>query len=192
MSDTSELFKNLPVIETTRLRMRRLSMRDASDVFEYASVTEVAENVTWENHRNLSDSIHFLRVITQQYENGIPSPWGIIYNETSKLIGTIGFHVWNKINSFAEVGYAISKDYWNKGLMTEALKAILGFGFNHMHLNRIEATCKLQNEASEKVMKKCGFKFEGIMVQKLFAKGEFHDLKLFAITKDEFNRNNNN
>ncbi|HEY3250348.1 MAG TPA: GNAT family protein [Ignavibacteria bacterium] len=181
--DHSDLFKNLPVIETARLRMRKLSMRDASDIFEYASVPEVAENVTWEHHRNLSDSIHFLRIITQQYEDGVPSPWGIIYKETSRLIGTIGFHVWNKPNFFAEVGYAISKNYWNQGLMTEALNAVLDFGFNRLNLNRVEATCKLHNAASEKVMIKCGMSFEGIMKKKLFAKGEFHDLKLFAITK---------
>lgn len=183
-----DLFKNLPVLETRRLRIRKLSTRDASDVFEYASIPEVAENVTWENHRNLSDSIHFLRVIAQQYENGMPSPWGIVYKETSKLIGTIGFHVWNYPNCFAEVGFAISKNYWNKGLMTEALNAVLDFGFNKMQLNRIEATCKLQNGASEKVLTKCGMHYEGIMKQKLFAKGEFHDLKLFAITKEDFNR----
>ena len=169
--------------------MRRLSMRDASDIFEYASVPEVAEHVTWNYHRNISDSIHFLRIITQQYEDGSPSPWGIVLKENSKLIGTIGFHFWSPHNHFAEVGYALSKDYWNRGLMTESLKAVLDFGFNSMHLNRIEATCMPGNTASEKVMLKCGMSFEGILKQRLLAKDIFHDLKMFSILKNNFNNN---
>jgi RimJ/RimL family protein N-acetyltransferase len=186
MNSKSEFFKYLPVIETERLKMRKLSMRDASDVFEYASVPEVAEHVTWNFHRNIADSIHFLRIITRQYEDGMPSPWGIVYKENMKLIGTIGYHFWSPANYFAEVGYALSKDYWNRGLMTESLNAILDFGFSKMYLNRVEATCKLGNIASEKVMLKCKMSFEGIMRQRLFAKESFHDLKIYAIVKDTF------
>lgn len=191
MNGKSDLFKHLPVIETQRLKLRRLSMRDASDIFEYASVPEVAEHVTWNYHRNISDSIHFLRIITQQYEDGSPSPWGIVLKENSKIIGTIGFHFWSPPNFFAEVGYALSNDYWNRGLMTESLKAILDFGFNTMHLNRIEATCMTGNAASEKVMLKCGMSFEGILKERLFAKDIFHDLKMFSILKNTFNKGEN-
>jgi ribosomal-protein-alanine N-acetyltransferase len=183
----SNIFSNLPLLETKRLRLRKLSSRDANDIYEYASLPEVAENVSWEHHRNISDSIHFLKMIISQYENCIPSPWGIVYKENSKLIGTIGYHIHSSVNFFAEVGYALSKDYWNMGIMTEALLEVLDFGFSRMNLNRIEATCMLNNAASEKVLKKCGMKYEGIMKQKIFAKEKFHDLKLFAVTKGEFN-----
>lgn len=186
MNAKSEIFHNLPVIETGRLKMRKLSMRDASDVFDYASVPEVAEHVTWNYHRNIADSIHFLRIITQQYEDGTPSPWGITVKENKKLVGTIGFHFWSPANHFAEVGYALSKDYWNRGIMTEALNAVLDFGFTRMQLNRIEAMCKLENAASEKVMLKCRMNFEGVMRERLFAKDSFHDLKLYSIIKDTF------
>ncbi len=185
---TSGIFKNLPVLETERLRLRKLSMRDASDIFEYASLPEVAEHVVWEYHRNISDSMHFLRVVTQQYLDGVPSPWGIVDKDLGKLIGTIGYHIWSYPNGYAEVGYALSKDYWNKGIITEAFKEVIKFGFEHMRLNRVEATCKLPNTASEKVMQKCGLKYEGILHKKLFAKGEYHDLKLYAILKSEWEK----
>lgn len=183
-----EIFTNLPVLETERLRLRKLSIRDASDVFEYASVPEVAEHVTWEYHRNISDSMHFLRIMIQQYDEGMPSPWGIVHKEQGRLIGTIGYHVWSPQNAFAEVGYALSKDYWNKGLMTEAFREVIRFGFERMKLNRIEATCKLVNSASEKVMLKCGMQYEGIMRKKLYAKSEYHDLKLFSLLKSDWER----
>jgi [ribosomal protein S5]-alanine N-acetyltransferase len=181
-----DLFLNLPVIETPRLRLRKLSMRDASDVYDYASDPEVAAHVTWEHHRNISDSMHFLRIMIQQYTDGLPSPWAIIYKELGKLVGTIGYHVWSPQNSYGEVGYALSKEYWNKGIMTEAFEEVIKFGFEKMNLNRIEATCKLENTASEKVMVKCGMQYEGVMRKKLFAKSEFHDLKLYALLKSDW------
>lgn len=181
-----DLFKNLPVLETRRLRLRKLSMRDAGDVFEYASVPEVAEHVTWSYHRNVSDTLHYLRFITQQYQDGIPSPWGIIHKELGKLIGTIGYHVWSLANSYGEVGYALSNQFWNKGYTTEAFNEVIRYGFEHMHLERIEATCKPANTASERVMIKCGMNYEGLMRKKLFAKNAFHDLKLYSLLKEDW------
>ncbi len=184
-----DIFKNLPILETERLRLRKLSMRDAGDVFAYASVPEVAEHVTWEYHRNISDSMHYLRFITQQYQDGIPSPWGIIHKELGKLIGTIGYHVWSLPNGFGEVGYALSKDFWNKGYTTEAFEEVIKFGFERLKLNRVEATCKLANTASEKVMLKCGLSYEGILRKRLFAKSEYHDLKLYSLLRSEWEQN---
>ncbi len=183
------VFRHLPTIETERLRLRKLSMRDAGDLFEYASSSEVAEHVTWEHHRNISDSMHFLRFTIQQYEEGRPASWGIVHKELGKLIGTIGYHMWSVSNSYAEVGYALSKDYWNKGYVTEVFKEVIRFGFEHMALNRIEATCMLKNAASERVMLKCGLKFEGIVRERLFAKGRFHDLKMYSLLKSEWENN---
>ena len=184
-----DIFKNLPILQTERLRLRKLSMRDAADVFDYASVPEVAEHVTWEYHRNISDSMHYLRFITQQYQDGIPSPWGIIHKELGKLIGTIGYHVWSLPNGFGEVGYALSKDFWNKGYTTEAFEEVIKFGFERLKLNRVEATCKLANTASEKVMLKCGLSYEGILRKRLFAKSEYHDLKLYSLLRNEWEQN---
>lgn len=186
MKHLKEIFSNLPVLETERLKLRKLSLRDATDVFEYASSPEVSEHVSWDYHRNISDSIRFLRTIVQQYESGIPSPWGIALKAERKLIGTIGFHTYSAENFYGEVGYALSDKYWNKGFMTEALSEVLRFGFEVLKLNRIEAACKPMNIRSEKVMIKCGLKFEGILRQRLFAKNTFHDLKIFSILRDDY------
>lgn len=183
-----ELFKSLPVIETQRLRLRKLSMRDAGDIFEYASVPEVAAHVMWEYHRNISDSVHFLRFVTKQYEDGYPAPWGIVHKELGKLIGTIGYHIWSHQHCYAEVGYALSKDFWNKGYTTEAFTEVIRFGFEHMALKRVEATCMIPNRASEKVMQKCGMKFEGVLRQRLFAKNEYHDLKMYSILRTDWEK----
>jgi ribosomal-protein-alanine N-acetyltransferase len=72
--------------------------------------------------------------------------------------------------------------------MTEAFAEVIKFGFEKMNLVRIEATCKLPNTSSEKVMLKCGMQFEGIMRKKLLAKGEYHDLKLYSLLKTDWEK----
>jgi ribosomal-protein-alanine N-acetyltransferase len=186
VQNPGELFKNLPYLETERLKFRKLTMRDAGDIFEYASVPEVTLYVSWTPHRTLADTKSFLKHVLFQYEKGIPASWGIVLKENDKLIGTGGYLWWSTEHSKAEVGYVISDKYWNKGYMTEALKKILQFGFETMNLERIEARCFIKNTASERVMQKCGMKLEGILRSSLYIKGEFTDFKLYSILKSEF------
>ncbi len=91
-------------------------------------------------------------------------------------------------NKCGEVGYALSKDFWNKGYITEAFREVIRFGFERMRLNRVEATCKIPNTASERVMVKCGLEYEGIMRKKLFAKGSYHDLKLYSLLLEDWEK----
>jgi ribosomal-protein-alanine N-acetyltransferase len=189
-SKIEDVFKKLPVLETERLKLRPVCPRDSNDIYEYASEPEVAKYVTWEHHRTIADSIHFLRLVMQQYKEGLPSPWGIIYKENNKLIGTAGYHRWVPGHSKAEFGYALSIDYWNKGIMTEAMKEILRFGFEELGLNRAEARCFIDNVSSERVMQKLGMKYEGILRQTVFIKDEFRDLKVYSLLRSEFLKNN--
>jgi ribosomal-protein-alanine N-acetyltransferase len=122
----------------------------------------------------------------KQYIDGQPSPWGIVYKENNKVIGTGGYHLWVKEHGKAEIGYAISARYWNKGVMTEALKEIIKFGFEKMNLNRAEARVYVENTASERVMQKCGMKYEGILRESWFVKGIFQDIKMYSVLKSEF------
>src|SRR5438477_4406706 len=186
VTNNGSIFRDIPKLETERLILRKHSMRDVNDIFEYASVPEIAKYVMWEHHRSVADSLHFLRAVIQQYQNGVPSPWGIVYKENNKIIGTAGYHIWNPAHRRAEIGYALSPSYWNKGIMTEALEAMLKFGFEHLDLNRIEAMCKVENTASERVMQKCRMKFEGTLREQMYVKEEFHNLNLYSILKSEF------
>jgi ribosomal-protein-alanine N-acetyltransferase len=186
IANPQEIFRELPIIETGRLRLRRLMTRDANDVYEYASDSNVSKYVTWEHHRSVADSLHFIRMVLNSYSRGEPTSWGIVYKEDRKLIGTGGYHWWQIESARAEIGYAIYSRYWNMGIMTEALQAMIEFGFEKMLLNRIEARCYIKNTASERVLQKCGMKYEGIMRESLYVKGEFQDLKLYSILKKEF------
>lgn len=189
MIKVEDAFGNLPMIETERLILRKMALDDAQDLFEYASDPEVTEFVVWETHKSIEDSMKYLRFKIEQYEKKDVSEWGIEFKENKKFIGTCGFIMWNTFSSRAEIGYALSKKYWNRGLTTEAIRGVIDFGFRKMELNRIEARCMIGNDASERVMVKVGMKYEGFLREQMFVKGVFKDLKIYSILKSEYLKN---
>ncbi|GJM70102.1 hypothetical protein HMSSN036_23180 [Paenibacillus macerans] len=86
----------------------------------------------------------------------------------------------------AEIGYVLSKQYWNKGIMTEVVRRIIEFSFKELELVRVEAKCHPKNVGSAKVMEKSEMKFEGVLRRYLWAKEELQDVKLYSIIRDEF------
>ncbi len=180
------IFKELPTLNTKSLMLRKITLEDAQDIFEYAKDLEVTRFVTWKPHKSVDDSINFLKLVIQKYENNEPSDWGIIYKENNKFIGTCGYVSWVPVHSLAEIGYALSREYWGKGLMTEAAKEVIKYGFEKMNLNRIYARCFVKNIGSQKVLEKVGMKFEGILREQMFIKGIFRDMKIYSILRKEY------
>lgn len=175
-----------PQYETERLILRKLTMDDAQDVFDYASNPEVSQYVTWETHRIIDDTIAFLEMTIAKYEQNINEDWGLVFKANGKLIGTCGFVNWNKQHHSAEIGYVLSQDYWNQGIMTEVVLELIRHGFEKMGLNRIEAHHMIDNNASGRVMQKAGMTLEGVIREKFFAKGNYHNVKLYSILKSDF------
>jgi ribosomal-protein-alanine N-acetyltransferase len=180
------IFKSLPIINTKRLRLRPLSLDDAADMFEYSSDPEVTQYVSWEAHQSIEDAVIFLNTSVEQYAKAEPGTWGIELREEAKLIGTIGFVYYSAANSRIEIGYAISRKYWGRGITTEALTALIELAFRQWNINRIEAHCFPDNHASARVMEKCGLRYEGLLRQRYFLKNAFRDLKLYAILKEDW------
>lgn len=174
------------LIETDRLMIRRLKIEDAQDIFDYASDPVVPRYLPWSHHNSVDDTVEFLNTVIAGYKDGEIQPWGIELKETGKIIGTCGFVWWNKEESKAELGYALSQIYWNRGIMTEAVKLIIDFGFELMHLNRIEGYFVIGNLASGKVMQKVGMQYEGHLRNYRKFKGEFKDVKMYSILKSEY------
>ena len=178
----------MPDLVTPRLRLRRLTMRDAQDIYRYSRDPEVARHVLWDPHRSIGDSRAYLRYMLRRYRSHEPASWGIEYLETGRIIGTIGFMWIQEDNNAAEVGYSLARDCWGKGIMTEALRAVLQYGFDEMNLNRIEAQHETTNPASGAVMRKCHMQHEGTLRSRLFNKGRYVDVELYAILRRDFNR----
>lgn len=172
----------LPVLTTDRLTLRAVTMDDAEAMFEYSSNDNVSRYVLWETHQTLEDAKAFIEMAIEAYEMRDFYHWGIEYN--GQFIGTIDYVGLNEYSGMGEIGYVLSDDYWNKGLVTEAAKRIIDFGFDELGLVRIQARCIAENIASSRVMEKCGMKFEGTLRKSMLVKGTHRDINMYAIIDD--------
>lgn len=184
----AEVFGDLPILESTRLRLRRISSDDLEDVFAYASDPEVTRYVAWDAHKTSEDSRSFITWALERYTAGEVGPWGVVVKENGRLIGTCGYANWFVTHRRAEIGFAIGRPYWNQGFTTEAVREVLRFGFERMKLNRIQARCEVENAPSERVMQKVGMTFEGVLRDEMFVRGRYRNLKMYSILKREWER----
>ena len=179
------VFSALPVLETRRLRLRPLCMRDEKDMFRYASDPEVSRHVLWDTHETPRQTRSALRSALRQYRSGAPGSFAIERRSDRRMIGTIGFMWINCDHRSAEVGYSLARDCWNQGYATEALGAVLRFAFGTLKLNRVEAMHEVDNPASGRVMEKCGMTCEGTLRSRVYNKDHFSDVRLYAILRDD-------
>ncbi|WP_394121161.1 GNAT family N-acetyltransferase [Planococcus donghaensis] len=181
-----EIYRQLPVIETERLLLRKMMMKDAEDLFEYASQPEVSSYLPWQVHQSIGDSKAFLNFILEGYNQHSKLTWAIELKSSGKMIGTIDFVSWSPKRHKAEIAYVLSPHYWGHGLMAEAAAALLSFGFRDMELNKVEAPIMSENKQSQRLAEKLGMIREGVARQHMIIKGEFVDLAMYAVLKSEF------
>jgi ribosomal-protein-alanine N-acetyltransferase len=148
----------------------------------------VARHVLWSAQKHISEAKDYCRFMMRKYKNDEPSSWGIIEKKTNSLVGTIGFMDYSEDNASVEVGYSLARWLWNGGYMTEALSCVIDYSFENMELNRIEAQHELTNPSSGRVMEKCGMKKEGVLRQRLYNKGKFVDVALYAIVRSDWRK----
>lgn len=153
------------VLETERLVLRAWKESDLEDFFEYASVPGVGEMAGWNHHESIEDS---KRVLESFIKN--EDVFAILDKEKNKVIGSLGLHQsWaNEEEEFKgwklkEIGYVLSKDYWGRGLMVEAVKKVIDFCFNDLNLDALTVSHFSFNSQSKRVIEKCGFKFVKIV-----------------------------
>ncbi|WP_026828409.1 GNAT family N-acetyltransferase [Exiguobacterium artemiae] len=184
---STEFYQHLPVLETERLVLRPLQVKDLDDLFEYTQDEETARYVTWSANQTIEQAEQFLNYVLSNYEQGKEAPWAIVWKETGKMIGTIDFiHLLLDDNEQAELGYALSRQFWGKGIVTEAVECVMAFGFEELKLERIQARCMEGNIGSARVMEKVGMKYEGTLRRLIFIKEAFHDVKMYSMLRDEY------
>lgn len=179
------IFRETPVLETPRLTLRRMRPEDAEQMHRYASDPEVARYMLWEPHESLRDSENFLRFVRERYSRGDPAGWGLEERETGRFMGTCGMQAWRPEHSRAELGYVLAREHWGRGLMTEAVAAVVNFGFERIGFNRLEARCLDGNIASARVLEKVGMIWEGTSRSSHFLGGSFRNLHHYAMLKGD-------
>ncbi len=176
-------YLNFKSIETPRLIIRKMNLDDIDDMFLFTSDPEMLKfTPIYDLSKDKAGLSQYIKKVLKNYKEGLPDYWAIVLKGKNKVIGIISLDVISKYK--ADIGYAISRQYWKNGYATEATKAIINYGFKTLKLKRIEATCDPRNSASIKVLKKCGMKYEGLLKSSSCMRGEFYDRKMYAIIND--------
>ena len=153
-------------IETERLILRRFEVSDAQDMFDnWASDPEVTKYLTWPAHSSVDVTKMLLEYWVSQYEKGDQFQWAIVWKATGRVVGSIAVVKLIEEIDAAEIGYCLSRSLWGKGVMTEAVKAVMNYLFSEAGLNRVSAAHDVRNPASGRVMEKAGMKLEGVWRQ---------------------------
>lgn len=177
------------ILETERLILRKFNSFDINDVYSnWSSDYEVTKYLCWPRHESLEDTKKVMDIWLENYEYPDTYNWAIQLKEINMLIGNIALYFIDDFNFSAEVGYCLSKNFWNKGYMTEALNAVIDFCFHSVGFNRLTGCCITWHEASAKVLTKAGMKFEGVARQKYFCGIGFQDFNCYSIIKDDLSK----
>ena len=154
--------KGTKLIETPRLILRMAKIEDAEPMFRnWASDPEVTKFLTWPAYQSIDSAYPILNMWIRDYEKPDFYQWMIVLKEIGEPIGSISVVNHRDDIAESEIGYCIGRSWWHKGIMTEALAAVMQFLFTEVGMNRIEAKHDINNPNSGGVMKKCGMKYEG-------------------------------
>lgn len=174
-------------IETERLILRKFTLEDTEDMFNnWANDDEVTKFLTWPTHSNLDISKTVLEMWVDEYKDDKFYQWCIELKGNKQAIGTISVVYINENVDSVEIGYCIGRKYWNQGITSEAVAALIKFFFDDVKVNRIEARHDPNNPNSGKVMLKCGLQYEGTRRKADKNNMGIVDVALYGILADDY------
>ena len=185
--DLDSLFKAFPQLETKRFMLRRLYPSDAEALFAILADEEVTRFYDDEPSTEISQARDQIEAWTSGFNERRCIRWGIVRREDDIVLGTCGYHGFHTWHRRGSIGFELARPYWRQGIMTEALDAIIGFGFREVGLNRIQAVVMPGNEGSEKLLDKLGFQREGILREyENWGEKGYVDVMMFSLLRGEF------
>lgn len=180
--------KGTSILETNKFILRPFKLKDTEEMYKnWASDKEVTKYLTWSEHSDVSKTNMVITLWESCYNNKEYYNWAIEEKCSKCVVGSINLMNLDNYNENCEVGYCIGKNFWNQGIMTEVLNAVIDFAFTQVKFHRITARRHIDNIASGMVLKKCKFVYEGILREIVKdKKGIFVDCKYYSILKSEY------
>jgi ribosomal-protein-alanine N-acetyltransferase len=172
--------RKFPVLSTKRLTLRAATPKDVTALHAMLSIPDVTRFNNWPDAPAKGRVERALRWMSKVHGSGKGCAWIIEIDSSKTFAGAIRFNRFEKKWRCGEIGYELHPDYWGKGLMTEAVRAVVACGHEVFRLNRIDAWTLPGNAASDRVLEKSGFRHEGTLRQKAWFKGAFHDFRIFG------------
>ena len=173
-------------IESERLILRGFTEADTDDLYRYAIDPQVGPRAGWKPHQSREESLSIIQMFMAD-----DNVFAIERKSDHRMIGTLGLHKdkWRNLPDVKMIGYVLAQDCWGNGYMSEAVRRVLQYGFEEMHLRLMSISHYTFNDQSRRVIEKCGFVYEGTMRQTFLRyDGAVFDESVYSITKEEWQR----
>ncbi|MEQ4206832.1 GNAT family N-acetyltransferase [Actinopolymorpha sp. B9G3] len=181
-------FSAFPRLTTERTVLREWQPGDAADLFVWRSDPEV-QRYNSEPMRDVTEAAQLIDELRGAYSAQRGIFWAVTHRGDGRAIGLFGFNSWERRHRRAAIGYDLRRNYWGRGIATEALAAILSFGFTRMDLNRVEAETIADNHASVRRLQRLGFQREGLRrAYTVEEDGTFHDSAIYGLLASDYRR----
>jgi [ribosomal protein S5]-alanine N-acetyltransferase len=173
-----------PALETERLILRQPNLDDSADVLDLYSRPEVTRQSEVVTLACLEQARGVVQMFESELEKDLGVRWAISERESRRIIGMCGVG-WYRHNGSALLSYDLNPRYWHRGLMSEALRAVVAHVFGSTGTNRMTATTLVDNDASIRLLARLGFQEEGILRDWAFWKGQFRNLRCFSLLRGD-------
>jgi len=181
-----DVFDEPAVLRTERLVLRQVTESDGPGLFDIFGDDQVTAHYAWDTFTSIEQGHALAEQTARAYRERDALRWGLVPHGSEQIIGTCGYTRWNAESRFAILGYDLARQYWHRGLATEAVTAVLRFGFEQMELNRVEALVMAGNVASITLLSRIGFTHEGELRRRALHRGEFRDVWMFGLLCSEW------
>jgi [ribosomal protein S5]-alanine N-acetyltransferase len=182
-----------PKIDTNRLLLRKLEITDTQNMYDHwLSDDRVTDNRVNAAHKSVKETYDRIYKIVSKYNDLDFCYWGIELKDSGELIGEIDLYDFDSTTDNCQVSYSLGYNWWNRGYGTEALKAVIEFGFTYMNIHKISAAHNTDNPASGRIMSKVGMEREGIIRHMIRnSKHQYKDCAVCGILQKDYMEMNN-
>lgn len=181
-----KVFDRFPILNTDRLQLVRHSLDHANDMYELRTDKDVMKFLDTSPPKSISDIENKIKENISNFDDKVGINWIIKLKESKEAIGYLGIWRIDKQNNRGELGYALKKKFWQKGIATEAAKTVINYGFDQMELNTIMANTNPQNKPSQSLLSKLGFIQEAHFRQDYYFDGKYLDSAIYGLIKEDW------
>jgi ribosomal-protein-alanine N-acetyltransferase len=172
--------QSFPALKTERRELRAVNSGDGNLYHELLSISAVTRFGDFPDAPSRAQSDRILNGMSKRFSSGKGCAWIIAGREGSAPVGAIRINRIDRGWRWGEIGHESHPDFWGRGLMTEAVRAVVACAHSQFKLHRVEAWTLPGNGASDRVLAKAGFSQEDTLRQKAWFKGDYHDFRMFG------------
>lgn len=174
-----------PTIDLGTVRLRPLRMADAAALYGYLRDPAVTELTSYP-----VVSIPMVEAMIERslsrWAAGELSKWGVALQHDDQLVGTCGFNEWSQVHRWAELAFDLAQAHWGKGLMRQAVAAVLRWTYRQDEVNRVHAFVRVDNARSARLLERSGFVREGCLRSYRVCRGQPHDFYVYGLLRSDW------